>query len=118
MAETRSTADGMMSWKEEFLPTERTRTARCGSLRATSTKKKAKDLRMTIGGAQGAPPSLSHLKGERKVSEAMYCNPDVCQCCQYIGEGDSWCDEIGEIVLEDWQPTEDFMGTGCPYLEE
>ena len=29
----------------------------------------------------------------------MYCNPDVCPYCQYIGEGDSWCEETGEIVL-------------------
>lgn len=47
----------------------------------------------------------------------MYCNPDVCPNCQYIGEGDSYCDAIGEIVLEDWLPTEDFMGPGCPYLK-
>lgn len=45
----------------------------------------------------------------------MYCNPDVCPNCQYIGEGDSWCDMTGEIVLEDWMPTENYMGRGCPY---
>lgn len=45
----------------------------------------------------------------------VYCNPDVCPSCQYIGEGDSWCDETGEIVLEDWTPTEHYMGPGCPY---
>lgn len=45
----------------------------------------------------------------------MICNPDLCPYCQYIGEGDSWCDKIGEIVLDDWGPTEDFMGPGCPY---
>jgi len=47
----------------------------------------------------------------------MYCNPDTCPNCQYIGEGDSYCDVIGEIVLSDWEPTEDFMGNGCPYLK-
>ena len=47
----------------------------------------------------------------------MYCNPDVCPNCQYIGEGDSWCDQIQKIVLSDWVPTEDFMGPGCPYLK-
>ena len=46
----------------------------------------------------------------------VFCNPDVCPCCQYIGEGDSWCDETGEIVLENWMPTEHFMGNGCPYM--
>ncbi len=45
----------------------------------------------------------------------MICNPDLCPYCQYIGEGDSWCDKIGEIVLDDWGPTEEFMGPGCPY---
>lgn len=47
----------------------------------------------------------------------MFCNPDKCPNCQYIGEGDSYCDAIGEIVLDDWTPTEHFMGKGCPYLE-
>ena len=37
----------------------------------------------------------------------MYCNPDVCPNCQYIGEGDSWCDVTGKIVLSDWEPTSD-----------
>ena len=46
----------------------------------------------------------------------MHCNPDGCPHCQYIGEGDSWCDEIHEIVLSDWVPTEHYMGQGCPYL--
>ena len=46
----------------------------------------------------------------------MCCNPDVCPFCQYIGEGDSYCDEIGEIVLSDWEPTDHYMGRGCPYV--
>ena len=45
----------------------------------------------------------------------MYCNPDVCPNCMYIGEGDSFCDVIQEIVLADWSPTEHYMGPGCPY---
>lgn len=48
----------------------------------------------------------------------MYCNPDKCPHCQYIGEGDSWCDELHEIVLSDWEPTEHYMGPGCPYLAQ
>lgn len=48
----------------------------------------------------------------------MYCNPDVCPNCQYIGEGDSLCDVTGEIVLSDWVPTEKFMGPGCPYVKK
>lgn len=42
----------------------------------------------------------------------MYCNPDKCPHCQYIGDGDSWCDELHEIVLSDWEPTEHYMGPG------
>lgn len=45
----------------------------------------------------------------------MYCNPDVCPNCMYIGEGDSLCDVLQEIVLDDWSPTEHYMGPGCPY---
>lgn len=48
----------------------------------------------------------------------MYCNPDVCPNCQYIGEGDSLCDVLQEIVLDNWSPTEHFMGVGCPYLHK
>lgn len=44
----------------------------------------------------------------------IFCNPDVCPNCQYIGEGDSICDETMEIVLSDWQPTEAFM-KDCPF---
>ena len=45
----------------------------------------------------------------------MRCDPDVCPNCLYIGEGDSLCDVLQEIVLEDWMPTEHYMGPGCPY---
>jgi len=45
----------------------------------------------------------------------MYCNPDICPHCQYIGEGDSYCEQIDEIVLSDWEPTEYSMSHDCPY---
>jgi len=45
----------------------------------------------------------------------MHCDPDICPYCEYIGDGDCYCDEIMEIVLSDWEPTEDYMGEGCPY---
>lgn len=48
----------------------------------------------------------------------MFCNADICPNCQYIGEGDSICDETQEIVLADLEPTEHFMGAGCPYNTE
>ena len=46
----------------------------------------------------------------------IHCNPDICPNCQYVGEGDSLCDKNQEIVLADWEPTEYFMGPGCPYV--
>ena len=49
--------------------------------------------------------------------DMIICDPDICPNCEYIGEGDSFCAEIGEIVLCDWEPTEEFMGEGCPYRE-
>ena len=47
----------------------------------------------------------------------MFCNPDICPNCEYIGEGDSVCTVIQKIVLSDWQPTDSFMGEGCLYEE-
>lgn len=46
----------------------------------------------------------------------MYCNPDICPNCQYIGEGDSICDVNMTIVLDDWAPTDDFM-KNCPFTQ-
>ena len=46
----------------------------------------------------------------RKDRPQRVCNPDACPNCMYVGEGDSWCDKIGEIVLSDWEPTEYYMG--------
>lgn len=37
----------------------------------------------------------------RKDRPQRVCNPDACPNCMYVGEGDSWCDKIGEIVLSD-----------------
>ena len=48
----------------------------------------------------------------------MHCDPDICPHCEYIGDGDCYCDEIMEIVLSDWEPTEHYMGEGCPFRKE
>ena len=45
----------------------------------------------------------------------MYCNPDICPHCTYIGEGDSVCMVLQELVLEDWTPTRRAMASGCIY---
>ena len=50
---------------------------------------------------------------KKKHAKQIYCNPDVCPNCQYIGEGDSICDVTHEIVLSDWIPTDAFMSEGC-----
>ena len=36
-------------------------------------------------------------------------DPGVCDCCQCIGEGDSLCDKHMEIVVSDWEPTENYL---------
>ena len=38
-----------------------------------------------------------------------FCDPGVCDCCQYIGEGDFLCDKHMEIVVSDWEPTEKYL---------
>lgn len=45
----------------------------------------------------------------------MFCDPDRCPNCVYIGEGDSLCEISNEIVLCDWEPTDEFMNSSCPY---
>lgn len=37
------------------------------------------------------------------------CDPGTCDCCQYIGEGDFLCDKYLEVVVEDWEPNENFL---------
>lgn len=49
------------------------------------------------------------------MAKQIKCAPDLCPNCQYIGDGDSLCDVTAEIVLCDWEPTDAYMGDGCPY---
>lgn len=49
------------------------------------------------------------------MAKQIKCDPDLCPNCQYIGDGDSLCDVTAEIVLCDWEPTDAYMGEGCPY---
>ena len=46
----------------------------------------------------------------------MFCNPDICPNCMYIGEGDSICDVTMNLVLDDWAPADGFM-ENCPYYD-
>lgn len=36
------------------------------------------------------------------------CDPGKCCYCTYIGEGCFLCDKWLEIVIDDWEPTENF----------
>lgn len=47
--------------------------------------------------------------GRRVTNTMRTCEPSLCPNCQYIGEGDSYCDQHQAIVLSDWAPTEDYM---------
>ena len=46
------------------------------------------------------------MKNKKKI----YCEPSVCDNCIYIGEGDFVCEELQEIVVSDWQPTDEYIG--------
>ena len=49
-------------------------------------------------------------KGKRYKSQPpKFCDPAVCDCCLYVGEGDFLCDEHMEIVVSNWQPTENYL---------
>jgi len=56
-------------------------------------------------------------KRKRKTphEKPLFCDPGMCDSCQYIGEGDFMCDcREGEpvLVVEDWQATEE--SKRCP----
>ena len=48
-------------------------------------------------------------KKKVKLKRPKWCDPAVCDCCQYLGEGDFLCDKYMEIVVSDWEPTEDYL---------
>ena len=50
-----------------------------------------------------------HKKGRNRPKSKKFCDPGVCDCCQYIGEGDFLCDEHMEIVVSDWRPTVNYL---------
>ena len=37
------------------------------------------------------------------------CEPGTCDYCQNIGEGGFLCDKYLEVVVEDWEPTKNFL---------
>jgi len=43
------------------------------------------------------------------MSGQKMCDPAVCDCCLYIGEGDFYCDRFQEIVVSEWEPTGKYL---------
>ena len=37
------------------------------------------------------------------------CDPGVCDSCLYIGDGDFLCDKHMEVVVSDWEPTDNYL---------
>ena len=52
---------------------------------------------------------MSKKDRRSKSKPKKFCDPAVCDCCLYIGEGDFLCDEHMEIVVSDWVPTENYQ---------
>lgn len=38
-----------------------------------------------------------------------FCDPGACNFCVYLGEGDFMCDKHNVLVVDEWDPTEDYM---------
>ena len=53
--------------------------------------------------------SRKRRKAHDRSTFKKFCDPGVCDCCQYIGEGDFLCDKHMEIVVSDWTPTENYL---------
>lgn len=53
--------------------------------------------------------SRKHKKAHDRSASRKFCDPGVCDYCQYIGEGDFLCDKHMEIVVSDWTPTESYL---------
>ncbi len=52
---------------------------------------------------------MSRKGKHKKPTPKKFCDPSVCDCCLYVGEGDFLCDEHMEIVVSDWVPTDNYL---------
>ena len=52
------------------------------------------------------PKRRRKLDPERKP---RFCDPGACSFCEYIGEGDFFCNWQDNIVVSDWEPTDMYM---------
>ena len=52
---------------------------------------------------------VKKTRRSRNSEPKKFCDPSVCDCCQYVGEGDFLCDKHMEIVVSDWEQTENYL---------
>lgn len=56
---------------------------------------------------------MAKVKPKKKAPKSkLLCDPGVCDDCLYICEGDFLCEKYQEIVVSDWQPTENYLMCG------
>jgi len=49
------------------------------------------------------------IKRKKRPSKEKFCDPSVCDNCICLGKGDFLCDKYNEIVIEEWEPNENFL---------
>ena len=54
--------------------------------------------------------TMSKKVKPKKKQSKIFCDPAVCDNCQYICEGDFICDKkpVPVMVISDWEPTLDY----------
>lgn len=45
----------------------------------------------------------------KKKNKRRFCDPEMCDNCMYIGEGDFVCEKYLVLVVDEWEPTDDYM---------
>jgi hypothetical protein len=79
----------------------------------TPKEQKLWRARLQILRLKRRPPVSKKKKHRRPVPKT--CDPNLCDHCMYLGEGDFVCDLNGlgpeetVFVMEDWEPTEHFL---------
>lgn len=63
---------------------------------------------------EGTTHEEKKRNGIQRSDKPRMCDPGMCSCCQYIGDGDFICDRnssdpVGVLVVENWAPTKDYM---------
>ena len=55
---------------------------------------------------------MAKVKPKKRSKEKVFCDPGICDHCLYICEGDFLCEKHQEIVVSDWEPTENYLMCG------